>query len=194
MTTDRDTEFALRLKAAALWRLVDREITLRERESPGLREWVDQNESKTARLIYAAVEAQPGLRLPPTRENIAAWAQSSYPEKGDGGFLVRGSAPSPGSLAADFYGALQGIFVKRMFVSDIQRVLADRADTGAITIEQQEEARRIWSQDAAKYLKDMYVAHDYGQIPYGERYGAVKAWMNKHYPVTSKRRKAKVDD
>ena len=81
-----------------------------------------------------------------------------------------------------------------MFVSDIQRVLADRADTGAITIEQQEEARRIWSQDAAKYLKDMYVAHDYGQIPYGERYGAVKAWMNKHYPVTSKRRKAKVDD
>lgn len=37
MNADRNTEFALRLKAAALWRLVDREITLREREIPGMR-------------------------------------------------------------------------------------------------------------------------------------------------------------
>ena len=196
MSDEKNTEFALRLKAAALWRLVDREITSRGRELPGLRDWVDQNESKVARSLYAAVEAQPGLLLPASRENIAAWAQSSYPEKGDGGFLVRGSGVTSGSLAADFYGSLQGMFVKRMFVGDIQRVLANREDTGSVTIEQQEEARRIWAQDAAKFLRDMYVDHDYGQIPYGahRRRNVVKAWMDKHYPMTGKPRKVQVED
>ena len=196
MSDEKNTEFAIRLKAEALWRLVDREITSRRREIPGLREWVDQNESRVARLLYAAVEAQPGLLLPPTRENIAAWVQSSYPERGDAAFLMRSSASSSGSLAADFYGSLQSMFVKRMFVSDIQRVLANREDTGSVTIEQQEEARRIWAQDAAKFLKDMYVDHHYGQIPYGahRRRNVVKAWIDKHYPMMGRPRKAKVDD
>ena len=198
MSTERGTEFALRLKAAALWRLVDREIGFREQEIPGLREWVDGNESKVARLLYAAVEAQPGLRLPPTQENIAAWAQSSYPEKGDAAFIVHGFANlSGGSIAADFYGGLHGYFIRQRFVRDIGGALADREDTGAITIEQQEEARRIWGQDATKFLKDMYIAHDYGQIPYGQahrRRNVVKDWINKHYPVTGKKQRTKTDD
>jgi len=182
MSADRNREFALRLKAAALWRLVDREITLREREIPGMRKWVDNNESKMDGLIYAAVEAQPGLLLPPSRENIAAWAEGSYPKKGVAAFV------------ASFYSDLQDMFVQRRFLMDIQVALSDREDTPAVTIEQQEESYRIWEQDATKFLKDMYIAHDYGQIPYGERYGAVKSWVNKHYPLTGKRRKAKVDD
>lgn len=107
---------------------------------------------------------------------IAAWAQNSYPEKGDAAFLVHGTT-TPGGLAGDIFGGLKAHFVARPFIMDIQRVLADMRDEVAVSIKSQEDARKLYNKHAEDFLRAMYKAHGNGKKPYGSNYDAVEKWV-----------------
>lgn len=107
---------------------------------------------------------------------IAAWAQNSYPEKGDAAFLVHGTT-TPGGLAGDIFGGLKAHFVARPFIMDIQRVLADMRDEAAVSIKSQEDARKLYNKHAEDFLRAMYKAHGNGKKPYGDNYEAVEKWV-----------------
>ena len=114
---------------------------------------------------------------------IAAWALSSYPERGDAAFMVH-APPVGGGIAGEFWEGLRAHFTARPFVNAIQQVIADSKGEYAISIESQEEGQKLYNDHAEDFLREMYRTHNHGAIPFGGAYdemsaGAVEAWVHK---------------
>jgi hypothetical protein len=101
-------------------------------------------------------------------------------------------------MAREFMASLQAYFVSRPFVRSIGSALADIKDQAAVSIEDQELARKIWADHAKAFLKDMYVAHDNGAVLFGQTYdtpGHVEAWIKRNgFAGTPKSRRRNPDD
>lgn len=123
-----------------------------------------------------------------TKQQIAAWAIRSYPEKGDAAFIVHGGRVT-GGMAREFMESLRSYFVARPFVREIGSALREAKGQAATSIADQELAAQIWKEHAESFLKDMYAAHDDGRVLFGETYDTadhVEAWVKRKGYVAKK--------
>jgi hypothetical protein len=186
--------FANRLKAEAAWAFVEAQLEFRKYEDlAGLQEWAQNNEARVATLLYSAVAAHPDLRLPPTKANIARWAQASQPD----GKVNLLAAPGKGAFLSDknFWEKLRqsgplSWAVSSTFWADLGAALREREDAASLSVENQALRKGIWADKLTQYMKAMYIAHDYGSTPFGSKgLYPVISWLNQHYPVDAKRKR-----
>jgi hypothetical protein len=93
-------------------------------------------------------------------------------------------------MAREFMQTLQSYFVASPFKRAIAYALSEAQGTVIITNAQQDLADEIWKKHAESFLKDMYVAHDNGQMPFDRNTVAteehVEAWVKRKGYVAKK--------
>lgn len=103
--------------------------------------------------------------------SIAQWALGSYPERGDGNFVVQMGHTDPLGLLE----SLRGYFVSLPFMRCFQRWLS--RDDVSISIENQEKGAALWQLHGEKFLRDMYSQFGEGQRNFDPYDEAVDQWM-----------------
>jgi hypothetical protein len=129
--------------------------------------------NKLARIL-----AEEGLiKTAASKEEIAAWAMESYPERGDASFMVRSPSMGGGSFASHFWEGLRSYFIARPFIRAIQEALSEAKGEVSVSVESQQEGQDLYQKHAEDFLRAMYRAHNNGRAPFGDKWQAVDQWV-----------------
>lgn len=116
-----------------------------------------------------------------TKEEVAAWAMASY--RGDASFVVH-HMPTTAGLAASFWEGLRSHFIQKPFLSALGRSIARLKGEVSVSIPSQHLARKLYGEHAESFLREMYCAHNNGQVLFDEMEDGdpVLEWVRQHMP------------